>query len=123
MGSYPYSASYYGTSDQGGIAWEWIEAVVFDTRRGIRGGCMTHYSEKPKSLARTSSGPATRYASTGFRLPRCVTAKPIADLTGAQIACADRETVESIMQSAASNNYGLKTLMHAVNLRHLFPHP
>lgn len=72
VGSYPNSASYYGTYDQGGNAWEWIEAVVFDTQRCIRGGCMAHSFEKLKSVVRTSSSPAKRYPATGFRLARSV---------------------------------------------------
>ena len=72
VGSSPNSASYYGTYDQGGNAWEWIAAVVFDTQRCIRGGCMTHSFEKMKSIVRTSSNPAKRYASTGFRLARAM---------------------------------------------------
>jgi formylglycine-generating enzyme len=68
VGSYPNSASYYGTHDQGGNAWEWNEAVVFDAQRCIRGGCMAHSFEKMRSVVRTSANPAKRYPDTGFRL-------------------------------------------------------
>jgi formylglycine-generating enzyme len=71
-GSYPGSASYYGTFDQGGNAWEWNEAIVFDTQRGMRGGCVAHTFEKLKSVVRTSSKPEKKYPDTGFRLARAV---------------------------------------------------
>ena len=69
-GSYPGSGSYYGTFDQGGNAWEWTEAIVFDTQRGMRGGCVAHTFEKMKSPVRTSSKPEKEYPDTGFRLAR-----------------------------------------------------
>jgi formylglycine-generating enzyme required for sulfatase activity len=72
VGSYPGSASYYGTFDQGGNAWEWNEALVFDMQRGMRGGCVAHTFEKMKSLVRTSSKPEKKYPDTGFRLARAV---------------------------------------------------
>jgi formylglycine-generating enzyme required for sulfatase activity len=72
VGSYLGSASYYGTFDQGGNAWEWNEALVFDTQRGMRGGCVAHTFEKMKSLVRTSSKPEKKYPDTGFRLARAV---------------------------------------------------
>ena len=72
VGSYPSSASYYGTFDQGGNAWEWNEAIVFDTQRGMRGGCVAHTSEKMKSVVRTSTKPEKKYPDTGFRLARAV---------------------------------------------------
>jgi formylglycine-generating enzyme required for sulfatase activity len=71
-GSHPGSASYYGTFDQGGNAWEWNEAVVFDTQRGMRGGCVAHTFEKLKSVVRTSSKPERGYPDTGFRIARTV---------------------------------------------------
>jgi len=70
VGSYPNAASFYGTFDQGGNAWEWNEAIVFGTQRGLRGGCMAHTVEKLRSSVRSHAHPAKRYPDTGFRLAR-----------------------------------------------------
>jgi len=72
VGSYANAASYYGTFDQGGNAWEWNEAVVFDSQRGMRGGSMAHTFEKLRSAVRTYSAPAKRYPDTGLRLARAM---------------------------------------------------
>jgi formylglycine-generating enzyme required for sulfatase activity len=72
VGSFPGSASHYGTLDQAGNAWEWIETTVFDTQRIIRGGSMCATHEKLLSTVRTSTSPAKRYPDTGFRLARAM---------------------------------------------------
>jgi formylglycine-generating enzyme required for sulfatase activity len=82
VGSFPGSGSHYGTLDQAGNAWEWIEVVVFDTQRGMRGGNMCGSHEKLLKTVRTSASPTRRYPDTGFRLARAV------PLTGPQGASA-----------------------------------
>ena len=72
VGSFPGSSSHYGTLDQAGNAWEWIETTVFDTQRIIRGGSMCGSHEKLLSTVRTSTSPAKRYPDTGFRLARAM---------------------------------------------------
>jgi sulfatase modifying factor 1 len=70
--SFPGSGSHYGTLDQAGNAWEWIEVVVFDTQRGMRGGNMCGSHEKLLKTVRTSASPGRRYPDTGFRVARAV---------------------------------------------------
>jgi formylglycine-generating enzyme required for sulfatase activity len=48
VGSYPGSASPYGTFDQGGNAWEWNKAIIDGFERGVRGGS---YQDVPTWLA------------------------------------------------------------------------
>jgi formylglycine-generating enzyme required for sulfatase activity len=72
VGSFPGSSSHYGTLDQAGNAWEWIETTVFGTQRIIRGGSMCGSHEKLLSTVRTSTSPAKRYPDTGFRLARAM---------------------------------------------------
>ena len=72
VGSFPGSASHYGTLDQAGNAWEWIETTVFETQRVARGGSMCGSHEKLLSTVRISGSPAKRYPDTGFRLARAV---------------------------------------------------
>ena len=72
VGSYAKATSFYGTFDQGGNAWEWNEAIVFGTQRGLRGGCMAHTFEKLRATVRTHASPARRYPDTGFRLARAL---------------------------------------------------
>ena len=72
VGSFPGAASYYGTLDQAGNAWEWVETTVFDTQRVIRGGSMCGTYEKLLPRVRTNASPTRRYPDTGFRVARAV---------------------------------------------------
>jgi formylglycine-generating enzyme required for sulfatase activity len=78
VGSFPGSGSPYGTLDQAGNAWEWIEVVVFDMQRGMRGGNMCGSHEKLLKTVRTSASPTRRYPDTGFRLARAMPANDVA---------------------------------------------
>jgi hypothetical protein len=54
------------------------------------------------------------------RLARNVAAHLIAYATGAPVALADREHVEAVIRQAASSEYGLRSLLHAVVASPLF---
>jgi hypothetical protein len=56
------------------------------------------------------------------QLAHCVAEKLISHLTGAPIQFADREVIESIVQRAAQEDYGLRTLLHEVIQSRLFTH-
>jgi formylglycine-generating enzyme required for sulfatase activity len=67
-GSYSGSPSPYGTFDQGGNAAEWVERIMFDTQRALRGGS---FDDPPGISAAHSVGaapPNVEYAFFGFRL-------------------------------------------------------
>jgi len=56
------------------------------------------------------------------QLARCVIEKLITHLTGAQTQFADREVIESIVERAASSDFGLRTLVHEVIQSRVFTH-
>ena len=73
------SDSFYGTNDQGGNVWEWNDAVVSGSSRGLRGGSWAG----PVNLASSDrnghldAGPSFDYYDIGFRVasvpePSCV---------------------------------------------------
>jgi len=61
------SASYYGTSDQGGNAWEWTDRVS-GTSRGLRGGSWFNNAANMSSSNHSSIAPSTEGLNFGFRL-------------------------------------------------------
>jgi formylglycine-generating enzyme required for sulfatase activity len=68
VGSYPGSASPYGTFDQGGNVYEWTEAIIGGSSRAIRGGS---FDSSPSFLAAAAHGhgsPVAHSGSLGFRL-------------------------------------------------------
>lgn len=70
VGSFSRATSHYGTYDQGGNVWEWVEGVAFDTQRVIRGGAAAHTAAKMRSVVRMNAQPEKQYPDTGFRLAR-----------------------------------------------------
>lgn len=70
VGSLPGCLSHYGTLDQGGSAWEWVEATVFDAHRVLRGGSALTTHEKMLKQARSNVPPSRRYPDVGFRVAR-----------------------------------------------------
>lgn len=72
VGSFPRSTSYFGTLDQAGNAWEWVETIIFDTQRIMRGGCMCATYEWFLPQVRSNARPHRRYKDLGFRVARAV---------------------------------------------------
>jgi len=70
VGSLPNATSHYGTLDQGGNAWEWVDTIVFDSRRMLRGGSMSASHEKMIASTRSNASPTRRYPDVGFRVAR-----------------------------------------------------
>jgi sulfatase modifying factor 1 len=67
-GAYTGSPSEYATFDQGGNVWEWNEAIISSSSRGVRGG---RFVDSPLDLAasgRHSYNPALERYFVGFRV-------------------------------------------------------
>ena len=64
----PLSQSFYGTSDQGGNVWEWNEALIGGSFRGLRGGSWGDGSHNLQSSYRFDDNPSVMYNSVGFRV-------------------------------------------------------
>jgi sulfatase modifying factor 1 len=66
----PLSDSFYGTADQGGNVWEWNEALIDGSFRGLRGGSFaesTAINMQP-SPRYEFAGPTNEHSSFGFRV-------------------------------------------------------
>jgi formylglycine-generating enzyme len=63
------SASYYGTFDQGGNVWEWNDAVLDSTYRGLRGGSFSSSDYNLQGEDRYhGDDPSNGYYNVGFRV-------------------------------------------------------
>jgi sulfatase modifying factor 1 len=68
-GSYTGSASPYGTFDQGGNVWEWDEAIISGSCRGIRGGSFGNIALfLSASVVPGCDDPTHESSTAGFRL-------------------------------------------------------
>lgn len=75
VGTYSGDASFYGTFDQGGNVWEWNDAVLFASNRGLRGGSWSNTAYGSSfgsaglySPSRSLADPSVEEASVGFRV-------------------------------------------------------
>jgi formylglycine-generating enzyme len=68
VGSYPGSAGFYGTFDQGGNVWEWNDAVIRDSIRGLRGGSWEGFEFSLRSSFRGDNVSDFGNITVGFRV-------------------------------------------------------
>lgn len=68
VGSYPGSASFYGTFDQGGNVLEWNDSVISGLFRGLRGGMWSGSEGGLRSSNRSFFTPGIGDAQIGFRV-------------------------------------------------------
>jgi formylglycine-generating enzyme required for sulfatase activity len=62
------SDSYYGTFDQGGNVWEWNEALISGSNRGLRGGSFIGSATFLQSSDRNDNFPTIENSDIGFRV-------------------------------------------------------
>jgi sulfatase modifying factor 1 len=94
-GAYSSSATFYGTLDQGGNVWEWNEALIIGSFRGLRGGSWHADSSDLASSGRYSFDPMHENGIVGFRVatvPEPSTGMLAAIGVAALVACASRRT-------------------------------
>jgi sulfatase modifying factor 1 len=72
VGSYSGAASPSGTFDQGGNVWEWNEAVIAGSNRGLRGGSIFVAATDLAASIRSDGLPAVDSVNVGFRVARRV---------------------------------------------------
>ena len=76
VGSFTNSASAYGTFDQAGNVWNWIDAVRDGLYRGVRGGSWDFDSSALASWAGFQSSPTDETYNDGFRVATSVLLTP-----------------------------------------------
>jgi len=65
----PLSDSFYGTADQGGNVWEWNEALISGSFRGLRGGSFLNSVPNLQSSFRSvDTLPTSEHNAFGFRV-------------------------------------------------------
>ena len=68
VGYFSTSPSYYGTFDQSGDVWNWNDALVSGSFRGLRGGLWGDGSSLLASSSRSTGYPSDEHGSIGFRV-------------------------------------------------------
>ena len=68
VGSYTNAGSFYGTFDQAGNSWEWNEAIIDGTSRGLRGGSWSDNENNLRSSYRNDTDATVEGTNIGFRV-------------------------------------------------------
>ena len=68
VGEFQNSDSPYGTFDQGGNVWEWNEAILYSSSRGLRGGGWGNDSDYLLASYRNDRNPTSESNGIGFRV-------------------------------------------------------
>ncbi len=68
VGAYTSATSPYGTFDQSGNVWEWNEAVISSSFRGIRGGSWASFTSGLAASFRIIINPTAEIGIIGFRV-------------------------------------------------------
>jgi formylglycine-generating enzyme required for sulfatase activity len=68
VGEFENSESPYGTFDQGGNVWEWNEAVLYGSYRGLRGGSFYYGDDDLHASGRYDFYPTLEDSVIGFRV-------------------------------------------------------
>jgi formylglycine-generating enzyme required for sulfatase activity len=71
VGTYSSDPSTYGTFDQGGNVYEWNDAVIYDSSRGLRGGSWNGFDSGSSSNS-SDINPSFELSFIGFRLTSAV---------------------------------------------------
>ena len=67
-GAHENSDSPYGTFDQGGNVWEWNEAILYGSYRGLRGGSFDYDDDYLRASSRGYRNPSSGFILIGFRV-------------------------------------------------------
>jgi formylglycine-generating enzyme required for sulfatase activity len=68
VGAFTQADSHYGTFDQGGNVWEWNDAVISGSSRGVRGGSWSNNEDFLRASGRDLVDPAFEFSTIGFRV-------------------------------------------------------
>ena len=68
VASYSGEGSSYGTFDQGGNVWEWNDAVISGSVRGLRGGSWSGLEDGLRATFRSNFDPTVEHFASGFRV-------------------------------------------------------